>query len=115
MSKISSMRLSTVPRLEKILSHRLIQQCYGKRVRRIIWEYKARRPCSDCGNKYPPEAMDFDHVRGPKAFNIGNARSVALKALAVEIAKCDLVCATCHRLRTCERRDRRPPSPFSLV
>jgi hypothetical protein len=44
--------------------------------------------------------MDFDHVRGEKLFGIGpGVASHGLKALATEIAKCDLVCANCHRRR----------------
>jgi hypothetical protein len=48
--------------------------------------------------------MDFDHVRGQKAFNIGNCRyDVSVERLLQEIAKCDVVCAVCHRLRTVRR------------
>jgi hypothetical protein len=27
------------------------------------------RPCVDCGVRYPPYVMDFDHVRGEKSLN----------------------------------------------
>jgi hypothetical protein len=44
--------------------------------------------------------MDFDHVRGRKLFNIGASLStVSLVRLLKEIAKCEIVCANCHRLR----------------
>lgn len=33
--------------------------------RRIVREAKSQ-PCADCGVRYPPYVMDFDHVRGPK-------------------------------------------------
>lgn len=59
-------------------------------------------PCMDCGGVFPPECMDFDHVRGVKFFNISNiCRS--MESLLHEIAKCDLVCANCHRIRTAKR------------
>ncbi|HEX9541925.1 MAG TPA: hypothetical protein VGA04_27600 [Streptosporangiaceae bacterium] len=63
-------------------------------------------PCTDCGRRFPPCAMDFDHVRGKKFFNIG--RTVAKSRLSTarimaEIAKCEVVCAVCHRIRTAER------------
>jgi hypothetical protein len=61
-------------------------------------------PCMDCGHKFPPECMDFDHVRGRKLFNIGNSATRSAKALKREIAKCDLVCSNCHRIRTKKRR-----------
>ena len=46
--------------------------------------------------------FDFDH-REPmqKSFAISSmARDVAEATLQAEFAKCDLVCANCHRLRT---------------
>lgn len=58
------------------------------------------KPCADCGNVYPPYVMHFDHVRGEKLFNIGNRITIAMSRLLAEIAKCDLVCANCHAIRT---------------
>lgn len=69
----------------------------------FIYQVKAG-PCVDCGGKFPPECMDFDHVRGPKLFEIAAARSRRLESVRDEIAKCDLVCANCHRTRTVRQR-----------
>lgn len=46
--------------------------------------------------------MDYDHVRGEKVSNVGDMAQEAYGIIAIEaeIAKCDLVCANCHRLRT---------------
>jgi hypothetical protein len=64
---------------------------------------RKNKPCMDCGETYPPYVMDFDH-RDPakKSFCIAKARhkGVTFKMLEEEIAKCDLVCANCHRKRT---------------
>lgn len=73
-----------------------------------IAEYK-RQPCADCGNKFPPVCMDFDHLpEHQKLFNIStvtNGRSGwTLEDLLTEIAKCEVVCANCHRIRTANRR-----------
>ena len=59
-------------------------------------------PCFDCGIKYPPYVMDFDHRdRTNKKFNISeNLYSNSLKMMLEEIAKCDVVCSNCHRIRT---------------
>lgn len=66
------------------------------------------RPCMDCGIKWPKECMDFDHVRGAKLYNIGaSCRWVSMEKLETEIAKCDVVCACCHRLRTMKRPHQR--------
>ena len=60
-------------------------------------------PCIDCGVRLPPEIMDLDHVRGKKEFNLGGAAGSnvyrSIEAMKVEIAKCDVRCPNCHRLR----------------
>ncbi len=62
-----------------------------------------RRPCADCGQSFPPWVMDFDH-RDPKtksfALASGHALLKSRDLLLVEIAKCDVVCANCHAIRT---------------
>src|SRR5438477_12699938 len=75
-----------------------------------------RRPCADCGKTFPPWVMDFDH-RDPahKSFSIA-AGKVLLKSrdlLLAEIAKCDIVCASCHAART-YRYFHSELSPFRL-
>lgn len=60
------------------------------------------RPCADCGIQYPHYVMDFDH-RDPtkKLFNIsGGALRRKPSLILAEIAKCDIVCANCHRERS---------------
>lgn len=66
-------------------------------------------PCADCGNKYPPYVMEFDHVpeRGKKVANVGamcGSNYTTAKKVQAELAKCDLVCANCHKVRTHSRR-----------
>ena len=63
-------------------------------------------PCMDCGISYPPYVMDFDH-RDPtvKSFGLGpSPLSKTLEEIKLEVAKCDVVCANCHRIRSYERR-----------
>lgn len=74
-----------------------------KEIREMITAAKAV-PCSDCKKKYPSCVMDFDHVKGNKAFNIGaSCRSGSKKAVLTEMAKCEVVCSNCHRIRTRDR------------
>jgi hypothetical protein len=51
--------------------------------------------------------MDFDHVRGEKKFKVAEAVQFAyglnFDQLRAEIAKCEVVCANCHRIRTASR------------
>ena len=55
--------------------------------------------CVDCGYSGSAVALEFHH-RDPstKSFSIGTA-SVSRERLWAEAAKCDLVCANCHRTR----------------
>lgn len=73
---------------------------FKEKIYKIIVELKSN-PCSDCGNKFLPCAMDFDHIKGKKTFSLNSMRSE--KSMLEEIAKCELVCANCHRIRTYTR------------
>lgn len=64
-------------------------------------------PCTDCGGKFPSVAMDFDHVLGMKASGIAEMWSWGREKVLVELAKCELVCANCHRIRTQTRKGER--------
>lgn len=78
---------------------------------RLLLERAKDVPCADCGKRYPPFVMDFDHVRGTKRANVsllaGSGATEA--AIEAEIAKCDVVCANCHRERTHGGRRRAAP------
>ena len=61
-------------------------------------------PCADCGKRFPAVVMDFDH-RDPNkkrypAKGMAVLFSAGETALRAEIAKCDVVCSNCHRIRT---------------
>jgi hypothetical protein len=62
-----------------------------------------RTPCADCGGRFKPYQMDFDH-RDPstKSFNVmaGRAMLMSTRKVLAEVAKCDIVCVNCHRVRT---------------
>jgi hypothetical protein len=59
------------------------------------------KPCADCKDRFEHWQMDFDHrVQADKKFNISQPGARSIKNILEEIAKCDLVCANCHRSRT---------------
>ena len=62
---------------------------------------KEASPCADCGVSYPAVVMEFDHVRGDKITSVSMMISclASWEAIEEEIAKCELVCSNCHRLR----------------
>jgi hypothetical protein len=65
-------------------------------------------PCVDCGERFPPCVMDFDHIDpSSKKFSLANAPvGLSWELVLSEVAKCDLVCANCHRIRTFLTRPR---------
>jgi len=81
--------------------------------RRARWRAQARLldelravPCADCGGSFPPCAMDFDH-RSSELKEFGVTRMIGrsgTERILAEVAKCDIVCANCHRARTFDRR-----------
>ena len=73
--------------------------------RRLVINKFKDVPCTDCGIRYAWYVMQFDH-RDPitKLFYIGRAIvSRKLEDLVGEVAKCDVVCANCHAIRTYKR------------
>lgn len=65
--------------------------------------YFAANPCADCGET-DPVVLEFDHLRDKK-FTIGvHLIRRPWQEILDEIAKCDVVCANCHRRRTAQRR-----------
>jgi hypothetical protein len=81
-------------------------------MREMMHSFKCK-PCVDCGKTYHPVQMDFDHRPGTvKLFTIGATNSSrSFDAVRAEIAKCDVVCANCHRIRTWNRIN--PENPIS--
>jgi hypothetical protein len=83
---------------------RLAYQNAQQKMKREIIESFKTDPCKDCGQSFPIYCMDFDHVVREKKDNISNMhKNRTIKAILEEIAKCELVCANCHRIRTHQR------------
>lgn len=80
-----------------------------KRKRKENFEYvkklKESQPCMDCNKFFPHVAMDYDHVRGEKVREVAELvrRTASFRTIDAEIAKCELVCSNCHRIRTWNR------------
>ena len=75
----------------------------AERIERVRQAVAAAKdvPCADCGGRFPKPCMDFDH-RDPaqKSFTVSGGMPRGLASVLREIAKCDVICANCHRLRT---------------
>lgn len=75
------------------------------RNRQFLNDYLSTHPCVDCGES-DPVVLEFDHVRGYKKANLSDMahKSLSLQSLKMEITKCEVRCANCHRRVTHERR-----------
>ncbi len=93
-------------RNKQLLLAKKRKQRYVKERKELLAIIK-NKPCYDCGKTYPSWVMDFDHRQGKT--KIGSVSFLAFRKLLhfdkikEEIAKCDLVCANCHRERTYQR------------
>lgn len=71
-----------------------------------IYDYLSRNPCVDCGET-DPLRLEFDH-RGDKHFDIGKSfigKAKGIEIVQSEIAKCDVRCANCHRVKTHQEKN----------
>lgn len=85
---------------------RLEQKREAKQAR-MAWLFNLKSdPCADCGGTFLPAAMGFDHLPGTlKISDVSTLVVTGRTRMAIaEIAKCDLVCANCHAIRTYIRR-----------
>ncbi len=68
-----------------------------------IDEFK-NRPCADCGGRFPSVCMDLHHkdpaTKSTKLKRVNTSlQHLSWKDLAEELAKCEVLCANCHRLK----------------
>lgn len=66
-------------------------------------QIKESTPCTDCGKLYPHYVMDFDHLDNKEGLINEFVRRYNKDALNREIAKCEVVCSNCHRIRSFNR------------
>lgn len=83
--------------------HRIVDDKYTHRseqhklINDFLNEYKINHPCN-CG-VVDCKVLEFHHINSEnKLFNIGGGKHT-LHDLAIEIAKCIVICANCHRIR----------------
>lgn len=67
---------------------------------RRLAHYLSCHPCIDC-SQTDVRVLEFDHVRGKKSGNISRMLGLGFSwpTIEAEIAKCEVRCANCHRIR----------------
>jgi hypothetical protein len=71
------------------------------RARAVVREHLEAHPCVDCGLA-DWRCLELDHVRGRKLGNVSDMvrTGVGPERVRRELAKCEVRCANCHRIRT---------------
>lgn len=66
--------------------------------------YKLEKGCIDCGYNKHHAGLQFDHLpEFAKYDNVASLTFRSRKVLLAEISKCEVVCGTCHAIRSFER------------
>lgn len=89
--------------LDKIQREKAKRKKANKKAEKInvLTEVLTNASCKDCGLK-DPAVLEFDHVNPEdKLFDVSSIlENGSIPALRREMAKCEIVCANCHRRRT---------------
>jgi hypothetical protein len=82
--------------------HRTAVQRLRDRNKEYARNIKQNSCCAECGeNRW--QCLDFDHIDpSTKSFNISRIihEGHSIEKLQIEIDKCQILCANCHRFRT---------------
>lgn len=75
----------------------------------VAWmrEYKIQQGCADCGWNKHHAGLEFDHLESrhsDDSVTVARLMGKSIKRIQAEIAKCEVVCGTCHNMRTWNRR-----------
>jgi hypothetical protein len=81
-----------------------VAQARERRADQIEWfrALKENRPCAECGGVFHHAAMHWDHQPGfEKLSEVSSmVHRTSRSRILAEIAKCELVCANCHAVRS---------------
>ena len=72
-------------------------------IRRAFVDELKTKPCTVCGQSFPPCAMDFHHRNSDTkkvTIAMAIARFANLDKVLEELNKCELLCSNCHRIKT---------------
>ena len=75
---------------------------YKAKMEEFLYKYLTSHPCVACGQTNIL-TLQFDHLEN-KLFNIGSqATSSSIETIEKEIAKCQVLCANCHSIKSAQQ------------
>lgn len=79
--------------------HNAVGKARYAAAKKIINAIKLEKGCKRCGWNSDPVALDFHHRdRASKLFRLAGHMNGNIQTLMREAAKCDVLCANCHRI-----------------
>lgn len=69
-----------------------------EKIQDFVNSTKSGKSCLDCGRSFPSYCLDYHH-RNPMEKDLSVSHAGSIMKARIEIEKCDLVCACCHRIR----------------
>lgn len=72
-------------------------------MRQLVLDYLKHNSCVRCGESNIL-VLEFDHLKDKK-FNIAQLANKWKEELLAEMAKCQVLCANCHKIKTHEQRN----------
>lgn len=72
-------------------------------IRRWVLDYLSSNPCVKCGET-DPVVLEFDHLRDKTLIVSRLIAGYGLDSVKHEVAKCQVMCANCHREKTAEEQ-----------
>ena len=88
-----------------------VLQKHRQNMRKLVNRWKCMRGCSECGFKGHHFQLDLDHIDPNTKRNRGSGNHRAYEPswnkdrIKEELAKCVILCANCHRLKTYMNKD----------
>ena len=90
---------------DKEKQNQFMRDRYAKNVE-IVKNIKLESGCIDCGYNDHHAGLEFDHILPRKRGTVASVMGRSIKVIMEEIERCEIVCGTCHNIRTYERRQR---------
>lgn len=80
----------------------------------IVRQLKVDRGCMDCGYNEHHAGLEFDHRDGREGGRtVAGLMGRSINRILEEIEKCDVVCGTCHNIRTWNRKQENKQASFA--
>jgi hypothetical protein len=69
--------------------------------------FKEKKGCTDCRQHFPHYVLEFDHKPEFQKIDVVYRvlRNMGPEMAWKEVAKCDVVCSNCHKIRTYQREN----------